>query len=220
MYTTLTWSSFAVRQFSLGILIAVIVMNSIKAGCMFWTLRRHREPTLITFGDALASFLDQPDRCSEGRCLLSKSDLARASSPWKSSSVSARNKPSPRPYETLFRRRWFSAASQKRWILTICLCALALIIGSLLLSHASSKVTLYTGRQTVFGLGKVVSKQFLTVPVTISPMSNTSITGFGTVDPRAIIHTNLPSEGSAGLTASVLLSNLPQLVRLGSLWQI
>lgn len=43
-------------EFSVYILVAVIVCNLIKSAALFWTLLYQHEKTLVTFGDALTSF--------------------------------------------------------------------------------------------------------------------------------------------------------------------
>lgn len=49
-------------HFSRAILLVVIGCNAIKFGCLLWTLLRCRDPTLVTLGDAIASFLETPDK--------------------------------------------------------------------------------------------------------------------------------------------------------------
>lgn len=69
-------------QFSLGILIAVIVCNAVKSLAMFWTLRRQKDVTLVTIGDAIASYLDEPDELTKGRCLMGKVDVSHGPLRW------------------------------------------------------------------------------------------------------------------------------------------
>lgn len=69
-------------QFSLGILIAVIICNAVKSSAMFWTLRRQKEVTLVTIGDAIASYLDEPDESTKGRCLMGKVDVNHGPLRW------------------------------------------------------------------------------------------------------------------------------------------
>jgi len=56
-------------QFSRDILIAVIICNVVKAVTMFWIVWQQREVTFVTFGDAVASWLDEPDLMTANRCL-------------------------------------------------------------------------------------------------------------------------------------------------------
>ena len=73
-------------QFSLAILIVVMACNLIKAICMFLVLRTQESPPLVTLGDAIASFLEFPDRFATGNAVEGKS------------------------------RFWFRTASVRRWL--------------------------------------------------------------------------------------------------------
>ncbi|PUU77983.1 hypothetical protein B9Z19DRAFT_1127463 [Tuber borchii] len=55
-------------QFSLGIMIAIICCNLVKACSMIMAVVRSREPTLVTLGDAVDSFLRAPDPTTMGIC--------------------------------------------------------------------------------------------------------------------------------------------------------
>lgn len=91
-------------QFSLPIMVVVISCNLIKAICMgFMAWKRDKAP-LVTLGDAIASFLDQPDPTTEGNCAVGKSRFKKSKvwdrypSQWTAKPV-----------------RWFRAASLSRW---------------------------------------------------------------------------------------------------------
>lgn len=62
--------------FSLPICLIVVLCNAIKVVCMFLTAYDGRREILLTVGDAISSFLNNPDATSEGRCLLPKSSIA------------------------------------------------------------------------------------------------------------------------------------------------
>ena len=93
-------------QFSLAIIMIVIVCNLIKTVCMS-TIAWNQDPEpLVTLGDALSSFMDRPDIITKGNCIAGKAWFEKSKS-WDSLS-----------------RRWdskslllFRAASSKRWIL-------------------------------------------------------------------------------------------------------
>ena len=70
-------------QFSLTIMIIVILANATKASIMFLTWWKFSTPTLVTMGDAITSFLDNPDQTTAGVCLASKRDILNANGPWK-----------------------------------------------------------------------------------------------------------------------------------------
>lgn len=107
-------------QFSLTILGVVIAMNFCKFVSMFWTVFWQKSPTLVTVGDALASFLDSPDTLTQGRCLTSNDDIGKGPLQWL---LEGSRLPNTRPpavaYQTPIRRRWFAAGSARRWIISM-----------------------------------------------------------------------------------------------------
>ena len=197
-----TTQSHCKLQFSLGILIAVIVCNALKAISMLWTLHKLKDPTLVTgmfsfgidgytehwadfyllVGDAIASFLKDPDSLTSGLCMSGRVNFQR----------SLRNpllRLGPVKFDPKRRPLWFTAASKRRWWFT-----LSLIVGALITGVAFLSVGLVTIRASSSS--------------TMSPFS----LGFGTVDNRAIVSTSLPSVGNRGLMAAVLVSNCPQAI--------
>ncbi|KAK4499341.1 hypothetical protein PRZ48_009854 [Zasmidium cellare] len=168
--------------FSLQVLIAVIVCNALKTAAMFWTLYRQKDVTMVTIGDAISSYLDRPDETTKGRCLMSRKDIKD----WKLQGTKDKPNTEPLP-KTFFQDKapmWFTAASWKRWITTFTLIAIAIIVSISLLALG------------VTGL---------------SPTNAFSI-GFGAIDSRALIETNLPQGGGGGLVAAILLANCPQAI--------
>ena len=59
-------------QFSLPIMIIVIICNLTKAVCMLFTIRHRLATPLLTLGDAVASFLKRPDIYTKNNCLSDK----------------------------------------------------------------------------------------------------------------------------------------------------
>ncbi|KAK4909791.1 hypothetical protein LTR49_021460 [Elasticomyces elasticus] len=177
-------------QFSLHILITVILMNAGKAACMFLTLYRQREATLVTVGDALSSFLDRPDELTKGRCLMGKVDVSKGPLSWKAKGVknTPNTNPLPITYYAPIRRRWFAGATVRRWCVTMGLCTGALITAAALLGVGTANTQAYLSGGSVFGLG------------------------FGAVDSRSLVNAGLPQSGSGGLVSAVLLANLPQAI--------
>ena len=93
---------------------------------MFWTLLRQRETTLVTFGDALASWLEHPDDTTAHRCLMSKKEFVSAHT-WDI------DKPPPVPFYGCKTKRWYHAVSRKRWIISMLSCTTPLLaIGGIL----------------------------------------------------------------------------------------
>ena len=92
-------------QFSLTIMIVVIVCNMIKTVCMAMILWKQDPEPLVTLGDAIASFLDRPDVTTENNCIAGRTAFEGTThwglllSRWH-----------------LEHLRWFRAASRKRWI--------------------------------------------------------------------------------------------------------
>ena len=92
-------------RFSLAIMLIVIFANIIKATVMFITIWKFQTPTLVTIGDAIASFLDNPDETTAGMCLSTKKDF-NGKGNWDNTF----------PREWIIRSSfWFNAASVKRW---------------------------------------------------------------------------------------------------------
>jgi hypothetical protein len=89
-------------QFSVQILIVVIIMNVGKTLTMFLTLYRHSELTLVTVGDAMASWLERPDDLTKGRCLMSKNDVSKGPLRWRLRQV--KDKPNTQPLPVRLQR--------------------------------------------------------------------------------------------------------------------
>jgi hypothetical protein len=92
-------------SFSLEIMLIVIVANMTKATIMILTYWKLNTPTLVTIGDAIASFLDKPDPTTAGICLSTREDIRKGK--WKNE---AAKRWVPK------RHFWFKAASIKRWL--------------------------------------------------------------------------------------------------------
>ena len=92
-------------QYSLTIMIIVIVANATKATIMILTWWKLQTPTMVTIGDAITSFLDDPDQTTAGICLTSKRDILKGR--WKNQGA---KRWAP------VRHFWFRAASIKRWL--------------------------------------------------------------------------------------------------------
>lgn len=64
-------------QIHIWLLMTVIILSSIKICCMVLTLREQRGRPLMTLGDAISSFLEQPCSRSSGLCLHSGEDIGK-----------------------------------------------------------------------------------------------------------------------------------------------
>lgn len=76
-------------HFSLAIVIAVLACNLIKVLCMGLVAWMPSSPPLLTLGDAIASFLSEPDPTTANNCLVSRYRFQREKS--RSSHVSLRS---------------------------------------------------------------------------------------------------------------------------------
>jgi len=95
-------------HFSLGIMIVVICCNLVKACSMIMTAIRSREPTLVTLGDAVDSFLGTPDLTTIGICFADRRFIKRE---WRRGW-----RVGPRQWKQKGVQRWWSSVSQTRWI--------------------------------------------------------------------------------------------------------
>ncbi|KAF2494478.1 hypothetical protein BU16DRAFT_589353, partial [Lophium mytilinum] len=100
-----------------SIFLAICCFSTLKCVCILATLS-HKQPTLSTLGDAIASFLEDPDDASAHMGPVTKVMFkSRKSRVW--------TEPSPllwlpRPL------RWYSGPSARRWIFTITVYTLAI----------------------------------------------------------------------------------------------
>ncbi|KAK0333133.1 hypothetical protein LTR91_025708 [Friedmanniomyces endolithicus] len=112
-------------QFTLYILITVILMNACNSVRVFLTLYWQKDETLVRIGDALSSFLDRPVALTKGRCLMAKVDVSKGPLRWRASGVE--NTPNTNfllvTYYAPLRRRWFAGATVLRWCITMGSCA-------------------------------------------------------------------------------------------------
>ncbi|KAL4893307.1 hypothetical protein BDV59DRAFT_207806 [Aspergillus ambiguus] len=113
--------------FSLPICLAVIACNIVKVYCMYMTARTDHREIFLTVGDALSSFLDNPDTMTRGHCFLSREDMMYGSRPWVQNTppmLAHSNSPNKVTSQEICpqllpkRKRWLQAASWRRWIIT------------------------------------------------------------------------------------------------------
>lgn len=64
-------------QIHVWLLLVVVILNTIKLGCLLRTFWEQGDAPFITMGDAIASFLRRPCQLTKGSCLLSQSALTR-----------------------------------------------------------------------------------------------------------------------------------------------
>ena len=108
-------------QFSGAIMMVVIVCNFCKLiimGYIAW--KRPLEP-LVTVGDAIASFLDEPDPTTMGSCLSGKDQFERTSSSGQARGRTLRNWGQGIMRYDLGASYWFRAVSIRRWTFLVVL---------------------------------------------------------------------------------------------------
>lgn len=125
-------------QFSFSIALAVIVCNAVKAVCMAITLFKHRKPSLVTLGDAIAAFLDNPDATTKGRCLYNKQDFQKEWI-WDPHDAEQDNAPDVPALEYYPKRiYWARASGRLRRFCTYALYTAALIFSGICIKRSTA----------------------------------------------------------------------------------
>ena len=112
-------------QFSLGIMIVVICCNFVKSCSMILAFIRSREPTLVTIGDAVDSFLRIPDPTTIGICYADRRFIDRE---WRHG-----RRIGPRQWKQKEVQRWWTSVSKTRWITCKFFFSITIITAGLLL---------------------------------------------------------------------------------------
>ncbi|KAI5369857.1 hypothetical protein Slin15195_G007350 [Septoria linicola] len=164
-------------QFSVSILAAVIACNVFKTVAMFLTLYAQKGMPIVTVGDAVAAFLEEPDPCTAGRCLASRVDLLGLKQEHSAESM-------PKVFSATDRSVWLaSAASGKRWAITFGLTILWMSISAFLLSMATRTLGSTGVSPYALGFGAIDSRALIDLGL---PSAGTS----GLIS--AILLANLP----------------------------
>ena len=144
-------------QFSVGMMFVVVICNAVKVVCMLWIAKKRDDlEPLTTIGDAVASFLDEPDKATLNHC-LAHSKTFRTPRSWNATTT--RYKPTKKA------PRWLTAVAPGRWIATNTVCFLTLsgVLGLLLLGLNASGLDGRTGISALWnqGFGTVTSSQII-----------------------------------------------------------
>ncbi|KAK0118615.1 hypothetical protein ONS96_011706 [Cadophora gregata f. sp. sojae] len=115
-------------QYSLVIMLAVLLANMTKVVCIVYILTTHVDTVLATIGDAISSFLEIPDPVTINRPFLSRGQARQFKV--GSSGVAA-------PYHP-YKLRWWQAPSWIRWLVTLFFCILAISITGKLLTYGNA----------------------------------------------------------------------------------
>ncbi|KAK2760007.1 hypothetical protein FQN54_002743 [Arachnomyces sp. PD_36] len=177
-------------QFSLHLMVIVIICNLAKALTMLSILLRRASTPLINTGDAVSSFLDTTDHTTAGLCLSSKKDFPKGTA-WTKSSLltSQKGRQTWKPA----RCWWFSIPGVKRWILTLLPAVIAIGV---------------SGRLLNLGLNN------LGVAGKATDIASLATMGVGAVNPLSVLRDDMEKERflPSTLTGFILLANLPQLI--------
>ncbi|PUU76458.1 hypothetical protein B9Z19DRAFT_1149392 [Tuber borchii] len=146
-------------QFSLRIMIAVVCCNLVTACSIIIAVVRSREPTLVTLGDAIDSFLRIPDQTTMGICYANRRFIEKE---W-----AWRMRTGPREWNQKEVQRWWSSVSKTRWITSTCFCSITIIAAGVLL-RLGIRHDAYLFKTDIIsmwsrGLGKVNSVSLLTI---------------------------------------------------------
>ena len=104
--------------FLVYVMVIVICCNCVKACCMVMTVVNFREPTLVTLGDAVDSFLRTPDQTTIGMCFADRQFIKRE---WERGWTTG-----PREWKKGV-QRWWTSASKTRWIACNFFCLIIII---------------------------------------------------------------------------------------------
>ncbi|KAJ6000823.1 hypothetical protein N7481_001232 [Penicillium waksmanii] len=131
--------------YSPPICLTIMLAAFAKIAAMFLAahIGRSRSPPLLTVGDAVASFMEKPDPTTKGLCWIAGADVRRGG--WAKvtkagfQAVLQNEQSDPIAYRRLKKRSfWGRAASGWRWLATLFMCFLCIIVGSLLFSLSLS----------------------------------------------------------------------------------
>ncbi|CAG8122705.1 unnamed protein product [Penicillium olsonii] len=169
--------------------IIVIVCIATKFACILFVSRRERHSRLLTVGDAISSFLSNPDRFTIGCCTSSNSDWVKPTRRLVGKPICT-YRDFPEQRLDCRTRRWWKAATVMQWASTLVFALSMLGIASFFLYQRIS-VPLYSG---TVGYGSYKPS-----------LSFFWDTGIGSSNPYTVI-----DEVHSSFLGTVLLSNVPQ----------
>jgi hypothetical protein len=101
--------------------LVVIICTAIKVACILVTARRERVRRLLTVGDAIASFLSDPDPLTKGKGLTSKAEWIRSDWPRKNAKNCYNYVEVSQQSLSSAKRRWWEAGGIEQWLATLVL---------------------------------------------------------------------------------------------------
>lgn len=109
-------------------------MNALKSAVIIIAVYGHKDCTIVTVGDAIASYLEKPDNYTKEICLIDRGDIAT----WWTHGAS---RPLLRVYKDRKRWRWFSAARGTTWATCLLLVSAAIIASGFRIGVGTSSIT-------------------------------------------------------------------------------
>jgi hypothetical protein len=177
-------------EYSLSLLVTVMIVNLLKAVILSYMSVRKGEAPLMTTGDAVASFLQEPDKHSLGQCLAPQDELKE---------LRYTEAAGPLPFENRT-RRWVARVSRGKW-------ALALILYVSLLAHDALTLTDHSQHNSwLFAM--TICGLLLAMGYSMD-RSQIWSTSFGSVNAHAIIKGD---SWPTSLIPNTIISNLAQLI--------
>ena len=128
-------------RYSALILLTVCILNTAKCAAIYYTAFLHyrsdinprEKASLVTIGDAVASFLAEKDPTTERLPFASREEFTKEKWPTQRS-------PWLHPGPSLCAIPWFRAASWTRWLVTLALCVAVLVIVAVLLTRGINEL--------------------------------------------------------------------------------
>ncbi|PLB49785.1 hypothetical protein P170DRAFT_510249 [Aspergillus steynii IBT 23096] len=121
-------------EYSLTVTIILIVINVLNALILGYVALGSKESPLLTVGDAIASFLNQPVTSTQNKCFHSRAIVGELNSGLPV--YRALDKPLMFQRQ---RKRWFSAASFAKWAFTVIFWLIAIVVCLGLLAYGLSE---------------------------------------------------------------------------------
>ena len=193
-------------QFSLPFMLVVIIGTLVKLTCMVLivVMRKESSRSLKTLGDAIASFLNEPDSFTKDICLADRRFFRDGG--WEAKMMTWESEP----------HRWFRGASGTRWLVSNVLWVICLPFFA-----KTGDLVVATWPRLTKQLHRCIITLCIAVVLLRMGLKNNNLSdksishlwklGYGAVNGETLIEVPLPGD-NRGIMASVLLSNSPQLI--------
>lgn len=159
----------------------VVLMNIVKCIVTFYVAFRLRDTPLVTLGDAIESFLVQPDPCTRGVCLATAHEMAHQFS----SATDHRPILRAKTFDGT-RYRWHKIISKRQW-------------------------TLLAGLFSLMFAGLILGLVLGTARLTPATIKNALSISIGTVQAQnLVLGARIGSLGASGVLITALIANAPQ----------